>query len=257
MTTSNGDTAAEGPPGQNLIISAALTSSEERDFAPTVRMRTYFSRDHLQAAAHFVHLAASIESAHSSHEVFIEHRAYVTASLLLAIAFLDAVVNELFVDAVEAHNHYLLPLDPQAVTSLAGKWKSVCRQPTINRFDTLLTVTRRRHLKRGQEPCQSVHALMELRNSLIHYKPEWSHSGPSKVYDVQTSVELEQKLKGRFPLHPRFSGSENLFFPDKCLSTACARWAVQASLSFTDEIFATLGGPAPYEPVRARVVNLL
>ncbi len=51
----------------------------------TVKMRTYYSTHHIWAAAHFARMAAKIESEFSgelSPYLFIEHRAYVTASVL-------------------------------------------------------------------------------------------------------------------------------------------------------------------------------
>ena len=88
-----------------------------------VLMRTYFSTYHFWAAEHFARLAANIEGAHTGKPTFnIKHRAYVTSSILSAVAFLEAAINEFFDDVTDGHSGYVDPTTDYA-RQLAELWK--------------------------------------------------------------------------------------------------------------------------------------
>jgi hypothetical protein len=61
--------------------------------------------------------------------------------------------------------------------------------------------------------------------------------------------KLIKSLRGKFSTIP-WIGNNNPFFPDKCLSYGCARWAVESSFAYSDEFYKKLGVPAPYEHIR-------
>ena len=72
-------------------------------------------------------LAAALERAHIGRSRFdLQHRGYVLAAILAAEAFLEAVVNELFQDAVDRHNlagdGYLAPLSSDVHLLMARTW---------------------------------------------------------------------------------------------------------------------------------------
>jgi hypothetical protein len=85
---------------------------------------------------------------------------------------------------------------------------------------------------RGAQPYQDAQALVNLRNELVHYKPQF-RTGAS-----EEPVEVAKWIKGladkRFSVNP-FTGDQNPFFPDRCLSHGCTVWAWNAALMFCDE----------------------
>ena len=91
----------------------------------TVKMRTYYSDHHIWAAAHFARMAGKIESGLSDEHpsnLFIEHRAYVTASVFAAVSFLEATINELFADAADGNTALSEKLEPAAMELLSRMW---------------------------------------------------------------------------------------------------------------------------------------
>jgi hypothetical protein len=67
-----------------------------------IKTRTYYSISHVLGAAQLARLAENIERTYDgkwSDELFHEHRAYVTGSILLSASFLEATINEVFADA--------------------------------------------------------------------------------------------------------------------------------------------------------------
>jgi hypothetical protein len=90
-------------------------------------MRNYFSTYLLWAGHHTSDLAATMEGAHTGRSRFdLQHRGYVLAAILAAEAFLEAMVNELFQDAVDRHNlagdGYLAPLSSDVHLLMARAW---------------------------------------------------------------------------------------------------------------------------------------
>src|SRR6266852_2951747 len=72
----------------------------------SVKTRTYYSPIHIQAAAMFARACGEVErtSANSPDDrTFMTHRGYVTGAVMSSVAFLEAVINELWADAAEQH----------------------------------------------------------------------------------------------------------------------------------------------------------
>jgi hypothetical protein len=202
----------------------------------TLSMRVYFSTYHLWAARRFADLTAKAEAPPGPVPRFdIEHRAFATNTILSAIAFLEAAINELFQDASDAHPSYVQSLREEAVSALGDAWDDgadwlniltkyqlACRLAGVQAFD------------RGLEPFQSAKLLVQLRNALVHYKPSSRSAG-----DLTT---LEQGLASRFAPNRLMDGSPgNPYFPDKCLGAVCTEWAVRTVEQFATELFARIG----------------
>ena len=98
-----------------------------------VRMRTYYSQHHMEAAVTFTERSHKLESDYDGKKsdydgknfqaLFNEHRAYVTGAILTTVAFLEATVNELYADFSENHlqRYKLLTTESNAVTFQAVK----------------------------------------------------------------------------------------------------------------------------------------
>ena len=228
----------------NLAIPPAITIT-----------RQYLSHSHILAAAYFARQSARIEREHGSKgwiEVnksgaFIQHRAYVMGAIFSAVAFLEATINELFLDTVAENDIDVgiasgeLPWYhrgrkprgpytalPNALRSqMAQQWQQEVRKlKPLLRFQRALQVAGKDPYHKGRPPYQDVDLLMRLRNALIHYEVEWVQAGEHRI---------ENALRGRFPLNPFFPEDlDNTFYPDKCLGHGCAKWAVHSSLEFAD-----------------------
>lgn len=200
----------------------------------TITMRSYLSSQHLQAAAFFCRAADRLES--MAPEDFYEHRGYVMGSIISSAAFLDAAVNELYLDAVDEHEAYVGGLNVEIRVRLAQGWKhGTDRMSVLAKFQMALTLAGQEPFDPGAEPYQGVNLLRRLRNKLVHFEPESAQAGLEEGEE-----EFERKFQGKFDASPRFAKSGNPFWPDKCLSHGCAKWCVQSALSFAGEFFARL-----------------
>jgi hypothetical protein len=123
-----------------------------------VLMRTYFSTYHLWAAEHFARLAANIEGAHTGKPTFnIKHRAYVTSSILSAVAFLEAAINEFFDDVTDGHSGYVDPTTDYA-RQLAELWKE-----KMGSDGPFLRNIKTRCFARARMPLKGAHSLIRTQ----------------------------------------------------------------------------------------------
>jgi len=226
----------------------------------SIKTRTYFSIQHIQSAALFARKSADVERGYSgtySGDLIAEHRAYVTAAISFAVAFLEALVNELFLDAHEGlpgPNREFDHLTPEVVKALGTCWgPELAWKSILDKFQEALSVAQKPPLPNGGGTAyENVKLLIGLRNALVHYQPE-TMTTYSQISDEAVTIhKFERKLRRRFALSPLVS-SHNAFFPDRCLSHGCAQWAVNSSIEFADQFFAHLGIPPTFDHVRPQL----
>ena len=215
-----------------------------------VSSRLYLSLQHIQSAALFARYSGRIEREYDgsfSGELLTEYLAYVTASIFTAIAFLEARINEFFADAGEKYGEN--PLDSDTKKLLADKWESISKDYSIkmmDKFDIALMVVGKPVFNRGEKPAQDVALVVRLRNTLTHYEPEWINDVTKALSMVATKKKPIKSLLGKFSISPLMDEKN----PYKFLNYGCARWAVESSLAYSDEFYARLEKPAPYEHIR-------
>jgi len=221
-----------------------------------VKSRFYFSLQHIQSAALFARRSGQIEKKYDgkfSNELFTEYHANVTASIFAAVSFLEATINELFADAGEKYSEYPKNINTHTKDLMAEMWKRgiprTAHYPILEKFDIALVLAKKSTFERGKPPIQNVEFVVQLRNNLIHYEPEWMSGEPVAPSIAVTEKKLIKSLRGKFPTSP-LTGENNPFFPGKCLSHGCAQWAVESSIAYCDEFYKKLGASAPYEHIR-------
>lgn len=132
---------------------------------------------------------------------------------------LEANINEHLID-----ESCLPALDSQAKSTFIDLMES---KPTLEKYQIVAKLQSDARFDEGTEPYQSAKVLVRLRNAIVHFVPEWT--------DEQTMhTKISQMLHGRFQASPFFRPSDPLF-PDRCMSTDCARWATNKSLNFIQE----------------------
>jgi hypothetical protein len=232
-------------------ISAASSGASSSSVAAS--LRTHFNVQHMIAAAYFARSALEIESDHTDlidGEPYFAHRGYVTGAVLSAAASLEATINELFIDAQNPGSPTFERADSRTPRLLAGgSWDEIEAKPTLCKYQTALTLAEKQEFNRGVPPYQEVDDLIQLRNVLVHYKPGWDT-------DQKKHRKIANRLKSQFPPNP-FAGSNDVFFPKKCLGHGCAEWAVKSGVTFIESLFSRLGLPSifrnyPQELLRTR-----
>lgn len=217
------------------------------DFA-TADTRYTFTGQFLEASAIFVRRARAIEAtagASADDSTRCEHRGLVCAVIMQCVAALETEAHETCTHGPGSHlgsngtnsqaREFLLPLADV-----------VDDQSALTRFDLILHLLGKAPLDKGTNPYQSAVLVVRLRNELIHYKSRWG-----------TQMErnrLQAALQGLRHASPPFADANMNFFPHRCLSAACATWALASVVGFLETFYIALGVSSRFADYRARLI---
>lgn len=215
-----------------------VTESVAHSDSVQIATLTWFSIVQAQAAVHFARRCAAVEAAVQPGVVpnevaSIENRSCAIAAVTASVAFLEATVNEILLTARHPfpQGSGKLPIgERETLTLLADV---IDREPLKSKFELILKFLKRQPMSSGAQPGQDVWLLIELRNKLVHQRPEINPPilEPGKRTD---SMQLEAKLVNAFTPNNPFFGADVAFFPHRCLGHACAAWAWSSALAFAD-----------------------
>ena len=182
-----------------------------------VTFRDYF---YLQSAVELALLAVVEESrGGESHQG--PRAACVIGAVICSAAFLECTINGLYEDA---KRHTRRTNFHKALTSVWGE--AFERLPILAKYQLALTLARKDIFQTGSEPYQSAEAVIELRNAIAH---------PKEILESKKNQQkLENRLRGRYKFGVEREHRKE-FFPDRCLSADCAKWATSAAVQFVDE----------------------
>jgi len=192
--------------------------------ASTGRARMNFANTHLANAHRFAMLVHEVETSNAGQPFgpFIEDiMANGLATVMSSMAALEAYVNEVTFDPA-AH------FPAQAPDLVASSLALIARQPILERIAFLSVLNGRARPEFGRNPGQGVAALVDLRNALVHFRPEWPD-------EQKAHAKLGDRLRSKFALSPFFDASEPLF-PRACISYGCSKWAVESVRDFIVEL---------------------
>jgi hypothetical protein len=202
------------------------------------RVRHDIMKQYFEAAGYFADCAASIEdetqkAALKDKIETSQHRAYVVGAVVLAAMAMETCINGIYLDACSKN---LKGLDDREMALLAKSWAFLDERhlDTLFKYMHALLLVGKRELPPGENPYQGAKNLIDLRNALTHYKPEWD--------DAKIHETIKKQLKGRFDVNP-LAPDAYLWFPEQCLGSGCAKWAVNAAEDFVRAFCKQLGIP--------------
>jgi hypothetical protein len=216
-------------------------------------MRNYFSTYLLAASAEMWLAASAIEEAHDmagDSRFDLKHRGQVLGSILSGVGFAEAMVNELFQDALDGHAPAGAGIDPLAASTrdlMAEYWRATREGQTgrtLDKYQALLRFAGEPLLDEGSRLYQDASLAIQLRNAIAHYRPEdLSPDEPKR---------METRLRGKFEDCRLFAGSNNPWWPDHCLGAGCARWVLESVVAVADHVVDATGVRANYQTHRAQ-----
>lgn len=215
-------------------------------------MKTYYSIQHIKAAAYLARRASVIESdvMHDTSEDAVALKAYVSSVLFSSVAFLEALANEMFADAMQSDGGHLsdLPAHDRALLASIGETESVQKASILAKYDLLLRGAGKAPLSKDTELYRSVATLVKLRNEIVHYKASFFDVGTEGMVRAGSfhQSKLPQQIKGKF----NFRKNASPLSGDGWLSHGCAQWAVTSVIAFADSVFNSLGVQPYFDHVR-------
>ena len=198
--------------------------------------RDRLSRHHIISAHHFAESAEDIE-AHGGDVPPDEkwrYRAYVTASVLSAVAYMSASINELYLE-VRKLSQSGEPHVRRELDLLIEAWPRISRVQVLQRYQLALAVADADQYNPGRAPYLDADNLIKLRDALLSYDTEWDD-------ERGKHHTLEARLQKKFPPSPLVS-ARRPWFPDRCLGAGCAKWAVETVQVFTNDFYKRMALP--------------
>jgi hypothetical protein len=226
------------------------------------KIRVYFSRSHLLSAAFFTRQSFSIEDKRSEflspgiprapEHLIDENRAYVIGSIFSSVSFLESLINEFFADAGDDESQNRLSgLDVESIKVLAETWKIIeFKQSIPEKYQLALLLNGKEIFDSGPSNMKDVSLLINLRNALIHFKPEW-------LTEKEDWKEIPTKWENKFGSNKitlcKLVSGKAPYFPDRLLGHGCAQWAILTSIKFADDFYERMGLIPSYNEIRQRL----
>ena len=117
-------------------------------------------------------------------------------------------------------------------------WETYEQKPILEKFEFALLLLRKPKMDRGARPFQDIEVLVDLRNALTHFKPEWIEE-PDK--HAKISAKLVSEIEGS-PFLP----TSGLLFPRRWAGHSCTSWAVSSAIAFAEDFECQAGLPTKY-----------
>ena len=199
----------------------------------TLSVRSNLYINHMLGAAEFAREVVRIERDNEDEPFgdFFEalyHRSLAVA--LMSFASKEAYLNAVLIDRAKY-------FDPGAAAIIDSLWDKIERSTVLEKADFILAATAKTKLERGATVVEMHNAHKDLRDALIHYKPEWST-------DEQSHAKLSRILRTKFPPNKWYAG--NRMFPHGWAGSGGTSWCVKNSLKFMRTVAHTAGLPEPF-----------
>ncbi|OMF16589.1 hypothetical protein BK131_00905 [Paenibacillus amylolyticus] len=210
-----------------------------------ITLKTNFSFNQIQSAVFLARSALEVaKNKNNSNDVVtrIQYESYVTGALLCTVGYLEATINEFFSNIKDENYNNNKRLKPKKRELINSMWElgipKTAKYSILEKYQIALTLADKSPFKKGVSPYQDVYLLIQVRNAITHYEPEWVKT-ESEFPEKITEQALEKKLKNKFGLNS-FANSPDPFFPDKCLSYEFIKWGIHSSMKLTEMFFEEL-----------------
>jgi hypothetical protein len=233
--------------GSEKKVNVVTPETAEATFSgnvPTIDTRYVFTGQFLQASAIFVRRAIEIETSSAAtppdEATKCEHRGLVCSVIMQCAAALETEAHE---TCKHGPGAYLNSTNIQARDFLLPLADFVDYQNTLDRFDLILHLLQRPPFDKGRDPYQSAKLVVRLRNELVHYKSRWGREMErGKLYGALQALRHKA---------PPFTDETMNFFPNRCLSAECAKWAQASTVKLLECFYASLGVPNRFRDYRS------
>lgn len=207
-----------------------------------VRQRSAFAVQHLMAAARFSRQCGEVERVNMGQPLgafYDEQIACVSATVMLCVASLESNINEHLADS----DAVMPTIDPTARLQLCAL---VADRSILEKYERVLAISGLPPFDRGARPYQDVDVLIDIRNELVHFHPEW--------HDEQERHEkLGKRLAYRFELSPFIADGTGVLFPQRFVGHGCTKWAVESALTFMEQFASRVGVLSRFTKHRGRL----
>lgn len=159
---------------------------------------------------------------------------------LQTVACLESCANELFFED-KLSNNVINNSATKIFSPIIGKMS------VIDKYATAIALVKDQHLELGSKPTQDVAALIQLRNNLVHFRPEWYSS-------QKQHKKLSRNIEGKFE-RSQYLPSDHLF-PLAWASSGFADWALDSTIMFLRKVYAEMDITCPIDIIQDKINSL-
>lgn len=201
---------------------------------PKIGVRDYMAGQHLWTARREAWLCRNREDQLlNDGNLDRRHRSHAITAVLSAVAFLEAFINAAWQDAADSKTGestaYTNGIADDAIAIMRELWigkdQAERMLSLLSKFQVALVGAGHERIDEGAEPFQSANLLVDLRNVLVHFKPQWHWSDEDLKFVARLRSVVRPELENRQPIG-------NPWFPNKALGAGCAEWACKTSIGF-------------------------
>lgn len=208
------------------------------------KTRMNLSLHHLFAACRFTARIGEVEQ-QNSNQPFGDFWEEILQNALgvatLTVASLESYANELYFEG----NAISPVLNPAAAAECL---KVVNRKSILQKYSLVLAIRAKKPLALGEKHVRNVHALVKLRDAVVHFRPEWF--GEQREHD-----KLSRRLRQKFDASP-FLPAEEPLFPRAWASHSFAQWALRSTVRFLHYFYAEAGLRNPLQQFMPQLKEL-
>ncbi|MGD9878562.1 MAG: hypothetical protein AB7U95_00350 [Reyranella sp.] len=170
------------------------------------------------------------------------------ASVLMSSFAIEALLNEIYLAGALGVAQNFPGLTDAAARQLSDAWNAGAHKLSPReKADLAMVVMGVSAIDWGASAAQRFALLTELRNELVHHKPEWNdHGRPAP----ESSDKLERKLQSQFETAAIWKGRGAAFRWTGCMGAGCARWADVTATGFAGVLAERLGITISWATVR-------
>jgi hypothetical protein len=217
-----------------VVRAAGVMAAGKATIRATLTQKMNLAVQHLLAAARFSREVGVLENEHVGQRfgAFWESIFHSSiACVLTSVASLESYANELFSDREKVFLGY----HPDLLHEL---WETYEQKPILAKFEFALLLLNKPEINRGASPYQDIKVLIDVRNALTHFRPEWMN-------EADEHAKISAKLDGKIVGSPFLPESE-ILFPRRWASHNCTTWAVSSVTAFARNFEQHAGLPPKY-----------
>jgi hypothetical protein len=215
-----------------------------RMLSATAVTRHYLASEYLWIARENARRCREVEDAYAQVPIHKgthpRHRSMAIMTVMSAVSFLEALVNEVYTDAGDPSPGRADPLSASCRELMAEYWRDADRSASaLTKYQMALLFAGRTRFDKGAAPCQGANALISMRNALVHFKPSW--------HDDLDPIGLEKVLPTFFGKSGLLSANDGSPWLIWALAAPGAEWAYATATAFADEWMNRMGLTRIYE----------
>ncbi len=161
-------------------------------------------------------------------EFFTEIRSYSSASFMASAAAIEANINELYI----SHGSVLRQNIHNFEEEFWGK-NGIEKKPVIDKYKEALKILKINSDIKNLDEFKDADLLLKLRNTFVHFKPNWDFSPEDQKSELKT---VSERCK-----FSQFVDDGADLISMKCMSYSCSKWGVESAIRCIDK-FAEISG---------------